>query len=145
MKKTLIIAVIILITGLGIYLQKGEEKSTDITDETTVTNFEQCVKAGNLVMESYPRQCRHGDRTYVENIDVVDVDGDPDSEGAEIVCTEESKKADACIEIYAPVCGLVEVQCITTPCPPVKETFGNSCSACARGNVISYTEGECEI
>lgn len=61
-----------------------------------------------------------------------------------IVCSEESKQVDACIEIYQPVCGLVEVQCITTPCPPVKQTFGNSCNACAQGNVISYEVGECE-
>lgn len=60
-------------------------------------------------------------------------------------CTEEMKQAEACIEIYAPVCGLVDVQCITTPCDPIPETFSNSCFACAQGNVSSYTEGACEI
>ena len=44
---------------------------------------------------------------------------------------------------YEPVCGLVEVQCVTTPCNPVLETFPNSCSACANGNVLSYTDGAC--
>jgi len=62
-----------------------------------------------------------------------------------IQCTEEMKSADACIEIYAPVCGLVNVQCITTPCDPIPETFSNGCTACVEGNVISYTEGACEI
>lgn len=33
-----------------------------------ITNFEECVKAGNPVMESYPRQCRAGDKTFVEMI-----------------------------------------------------------------------------
>ena len=38
-----------------------------------VSNFKECVAAGNPVMESYPRQCRHEDTTYVEVI--------PESEG----------------------------------------------------------------
>jgi len=62
-----------------------------------------------------------------------------------VVCTDDMKRAEACTMEYAPVCGLVAVQCITTPCYPVPETFGNGCSACAQGNVISYTEGQCEL
>ena len=34
-----------------------------------VDDFETCIEAGNPAMESYPRQCRHGDRTYTEVID----------------------------------------------------------------------------
>lgn len=34
--------------------------------EVVVTNFQECVEAGNPVMESYPRQCRHGDETFAE-------------------------------------------------------------------------------
>lgn len=60
-----------------------------------------------------------------------------------IKCSPESKQAEVCTMIYAPVCASVEVQCITTPCNPVPQTFGNSCSACAQANVTSYTEGEC--
>lgn len=34
-----------------------------------VTNFEECVAAGNAVMESYPRQCRSKDgRLFIEEI-----------------------------------------------------------------------------
>ena len=33
-----------------------------------ITNFNQCVQAGNAVMESYPRQCAAGGKTFVENI-----------------------------------------------------------------------------
>jgi hypothetical protein len=31
-----------------------------------VTNFEECIAAGNPAMESHPRQCRHDDVTYTE-------------------------------------------------------------------------------
>lgn len=34
-----------------------------------ITNFEECAAAGNPVMESYPRRCRAGDRTFTEEID----------------------------------------------------------------------------
>lgn len=33
-----------------------------------VTSFEECVNAGNPVMESYPRQCSAGGETFVEDI-----------------------------------------------------------------------------
>ena len=33
-----------------------------------VIDFEGCANAGNPIMESYPRQCRHNDITYVEDI-----------------------------------------------------------------------------
>jgi hypothetical protein len=35
-----------------------------------INNFEDCVKAGNSVMESYPRQCRVNGETYVEEIEI---------------------------------------------------------------------------
>ena len=62
-----------------------------------------------------------------------------------VQCTEAMKQNKACTREYAPVCGLVQVQCFTTPCNPVPETFSNGCSACSAGNVISYTEGQCEV
>jgi hypothetical protein len=36
-----------------------------------ITNFEECIAAGNPAMESYPRQCRDpiSDRTFVEEIE----------------------------------------------------------------------------
>ncbi len=60
------------------------------------------------------------------------------------VCTPQEKTAQACTLEYAPVCGSVSVQCIKAPCPPVEETYGNGCSACAQGNVSSYVQGECK-
>jgi len=60
MKKILLIVIVVIAVGLLIWWQFGEEMPKP------VTNFEECVAAGNLVMESYPRQCRHGDQTFTE-------------------------------------------------------------------------------
>jgi hypothetical protein len=48
----------------------------------------------------------------------------------------------ACTMEYAPVCGAREVQCITTPCHPIEETFGNRCTMEAAGAAYLYS-GEC--
>ncbi len=60
-------------------------------------------------------------------------------------CLPEQRDVDACIEIYQPVCGTVNVQCVTTPCDPAQETFANSCKACTNSLVSSYTNGECPV
>ena len=60
-------------------------------------------------------------------------------------CLPEQRGIDACIEIYQPVCATVHVQCVTTPCDPVQETFANSCKACTNSLVSSYTNGECPV
>ena len=60
-------------------------------------------------------------------------------------CLPEQRDVDACIEIYQPVCGIVNVQCVTTPCDPAQETFANSCKACRNSLVSSYTNGECSV
>ncbi len=48
----------------------SDSKSEDIYSGQ-VTNFKECLAAGNPAMESYPRQCRHEDRTYIEKIDPI--------------------------------------------------------------------------
>ena len=61
-KVSFIIFVILIIVGFGV--------SWKITKKevSLVTNFEECVALGNPVMESYPRQCRAGNKTFVEDI-----------------------------------------------------------------------------
>ncbi|MCB9815549.1 hypothetical protein H6785_03175 [Candidatus Nomurabacteria bacterium] len=61
-----------------------------------------------------------------------------------VTCSPESKLAQACTMDYRPVCGVTVIQCVTTPCDPIEETYSNGCVACAQGNVDSYTEGSCE-
>ncbi|MAG50687.1 hypothetical protein CL621_03580 [archaeon] len=61
----------------------------------------------------------------------------------EIECLPKQRNVDGCIEIYQPVCATVNIQCITTPCNPIKETFENSCKACTNSLVSSYINGEC--
>lgn len=96
-----------------------------------ITDFDSCAAAGNPVMESYPRQCRANGITYVEDI----------SER----CTPEQRQAEICTTDYNPVCATVNVQCITTPCPPVRETFSNACGACSNSLVEFYVPGECPL
>ncbi|MBL7045036.1 MAG: hypothetical protein ISR98_00335 [Parcubacteria group bacterium] len=60
-------------------------------------------------------------------------------------CEPEQRNVDACIEIFKPVCAKINVQCVTSPCPPVQETFSNSCNACKNSLVDTYVEGECIV
>lgn len=90
-----------------------------------VNNFEECVNAGNPVMESYPRQCRHGEKSFTEEIKF-----DAGSEGS-------------CTSIFRPVCGKLQVQCIKAPCPPIATTFQNRCEADVAG-ATDVVEGACE-
>lgn len=63
----------------------------------------------------------------------------------EFSCPPKTGKEEemACIALYKPVCATVDVQCFRAPCPPIQQTFGNSCEACNNPLVSSYTEGEC--
>ncbi len=60
-------------------------------------------------------------------------------------CLPEQREVHACIEIYQPVCATVKIQCVTTPCDSVQETFANSCKACINSLVSTYTQGECPV
>ena len=63
--------IIVLLAGLS-FMDFGPE----------VDSFEECVAAGNPVMESYPRQCMHGGRTFVEELPVEEpIGGERDERG----------------------------------------------------------------
>lgn len=141
MNKISIIVLIILLLGAGFYFFKEKD------NEPVITNFEECVTAGNAVMESYPRRCADGKgNVFVEEIDEpLDPSGQATTtDQTEISCTDDQRKAEVCIELYEPVCATVNIQCIKAPCNPIQETFSNSCQACINSLVESYTQGECE-
>ena len=58
-------------------------------------------------------------------------------------CGPRPTELGACIALFEPVCAQVQVECVTTPCDPVSQTFGNSCEACSNSRVLSYVAGEC--
>ena len=67
-------------------------------------------------MESYPRQCIHNNKTYVEMI--------------ENFCTGDV--GDVCMNLYEPVCGY-----------PKEKTFTNACFACQDQEIVYWIPGEC--
>lgn len=60
-----IICLVLLILGVWSYSQKTNAPSKG----ASITDFIDCMEAGYPVMESYPRKCRAGNSTYVEEID----------------------------------------------------------------------------
>ena len=48
----------------------------------------------------------------------------------------------ACTKEYSPVCGSKPIVCITTPCNPIPQTYGNRCMMQADGATLAY-EGAC--
>lgn len=64
MKKiiTFIFILLIVVAGYFVYQKFYQPRVV------MINNFEECVAAGNPVMESYPRQCRVGNQTFTEDI-----------------------------------------------------------------------------
>lgn len=110
-----------LIVLATIFVAGCQEKMIGETAEKTpteITNFEECIAAGNPAMESYPRQCKAGEKTFTEII--------------KHTCTSEEKQAMICTMDYTPVCGDNE------------KTYGNGCGACSSGEIEYYVPGECK-
>lgn len=85
MKKNIVlIIIIILIILLSLVLILFPKKG--------VTNFEECIEAGNPVMESYPRQCRHNGETFVEEIKNYVSEDPEECLRIQILCVEGFKK-----------------------------------------------------
>jgi len=49
-------------------LEPCEAEKTGKDNNQPITNFMECLEAGNAVMESYPRQCRAGGEVFVEHV-----------------------------------------------------------------------------
>lgn len=49
-----------------------------------------------------------------------------------------------CTADYNPVCAEKQVQCVTAPCNPVRQTYSNACMAAADQATVIF-EGDCNI
>jgi len=82
MKPAIIIAIAFIISGVAIIgiifaiqgivvnqAQQALDEYQQKVSQSSITNFEECIAAGNPAMESYPRQCRTPDgKHFVESI-----------------------------------------------------------------------------
>lgn len=62
------VCIVALIIILGFIYFVSNNREDIAPKENTVQNFDECIAAGNPVMESYPRQCRANGKTFVEDI-----------------------------------------------------------------------------
>jgi hypothetical protein len=88
-------------------------------DETQVTNFNECVEAGNPIMESYPRSCIHKGEVFKEEITFEDM-------------TLSNDKYEACQELGGnPLAEYGECEHISeSACEYLGGTFNECESAC---------------
>lgn len=75
-KNIIIIILVIAVSILGTYVflnrnSGGDVPSSSKVDDVIVNSFEECVAAGNPVMESYPRQCAYNGKSFTEIINEV--------------------------------------------------------------------------
>lgn len=64
MKKIFLIIIIALtFVSLGIWIIAKKEIPIVL-----INNFKECAMSGNPIMESYPRQCKYDNRTFIEDI-----------------------------------------------------------------------------
>lgn len=85
-------------------------------DESKITSFEDCVAAGNPIMESYPAKCSDGKDTFTQKINSSNLE----ENSFEKICTME----------YNPVCGVDNI------------TYSNKCMA---GVIEIAYNGSCEL
>lgn len=62
----ILFSAIVILTGSFIYSIDLSKKNN--APATFINSFEECVVAGNQVMESYPRQCSANGRVFIEEV-----------------------------------------------------------------------------
>ncbi len=72
MKKAILFLSVLLLVGAGCAKKDLPIINDSGLAETAIENFQDCIDAGNPAMESYPRQCRAGDKTFTEEIEPKD-------------------------------------------------------------------------
>lgn len=62
------VAVVVLLGAAGWFVYDRQNKrDSSVTPPNEITSFEECVDAGNPVMESYPEQCSANGRTFTNS------------------------------------------------------------------------------
>ena len=113
------------------------------TSPQQIASFEECVLAGNPVMESYPRRCMANGQNFIENIS----DEPGSSLSPQFIQCEPSAETAVCTMQYDPVCALKDngIRCVTAPCPSFDAvTEGNSCTPFRMNQSLGYYPGACE-
>lgn len=69
----LLVALVLALTACAVLLflllqEKPVEAPSEPTAQSSITNFDECVAAGNPVMESYPEQCAANGQTFVNQL-----------------------------------------------------------------------------
>ncbi len=100
---------LVLIVIMGCTTQPSPEPNLTVNDTSNITingtadgnisSFEECVAAGNPVMESYPRQCRAQDQIFVSLDDLFQVSKNTScNEDSDCILADESLGFSCCYE-----------------------------------------------
>jgi len=167
MTKKIILAVIALIVvGAGGYwiYQSKTPAGNNGTESESAKREQACINSGGTVgtesccksSEDFPNSCLIGACGCApadsREVKVCNCGTDKCFNGNKCLgtgeeditfCTPEQRNADACYEIYDPVCAKMNIQCIQAPCDPIYQTFSNDCEACKNPLAGSYIRGEC--
>jgi len=65
----IVLSSVLVVFAIVFLIMPKVRENREESNVSMVTNFEECVAAGNPVMESYPRQCRHNGQTFAEEIE----------------------------------------------------------------------------
>lgn len=107
----------IRLTGKGIY------------DCSSCYSFEYSFEVNSLINPGRRETAKI--KVYMEDGKIIETNYSESLIIAKTLCLEKQREAEACIEVYEPVCG------------SNNKTYTNGCFACLDEKVISYTEGEC--
>src|SRR3989344_5735491 len=112
----------------------------------SVTDYESCVVAGNPVMESYPRQCKHGNVVYTEEIisdaeipDIISSEGIQGEAGyggggGRPVDNDVYSSRDVTLEECSKIDGIIKTKCVGGDGPCMRycdfSSFSNAKEKC---------------